>query len=147
VTKLYLASLSRQDIPEEKRQMHYLYADEIESLIHGVNFSSILSQSRKYRLSLTIATQHLASLPPETLSAVFGNCATISAFRVGGEDALPLVRHFGVSGEGPQTADTMYHRVIPALELLDLPNFQFYLRTLKNDRPHEPFLVRSFPPF
>ncbi|MBX9660404.1 MAG: type IV secretion system DNA-binding domain-containing protein [Nitrospiraceae bacterium] len=147
VTKLSLASLSRQNIPEADRRPHYLYADEVQNFTHGVDFPTILSESRKYALSLTIGTQTLSQLPEESLAAVFGNCATIVSFRVSGDDAKALVREFAASGEGPRMADQMYDIIIPASELQNLPDYKLYLRTLMNGKPQEPFLVDSFPPF
>jgi hypothetical protein len=147
VTKLALASLSRQDIAEAERVPHYLFADEIQSFTHGVDFPTILSESRKYALSLTIGTQTLSQLPERTLAAVFGNCATIASFRVSGDDAKALVREFGSSGEGPRLTDQMFDVIVPASELQNLPDYRLYLRTLENGRPQEPFLVQSFPPF
>src|SRR5438067_5972025 len=107
VTKLSLASLSRQDIPEADRRPHFLYADEVQNFTHGVDFPTILSESRKYALSLTIGTQTLAQLPDDSLAAVFGNCATLVSFRVSGADAQALVREFGVSGEGWRGAEQL----------------------------------------
>jgi hypothetical protein len=48
VSKLSLASLSRQDMPEADRRPHFLYADEIQTFTYGVHFPSILSECRKY---------------------------------------------------------------------------------------------------
>src|SRR5438552_2395499 len=59
VTKLALASLSRQDIPEHERRLHTLYVDEVQAFVHGINFSTILAESRKYASSLVIATQKM----------------------------------------------------------------------------------------
>ncbi|HUS10751.1 MAG TPA: type IV secretion system DNA-binding domain-containing protein [Pyrinomonadaceae bacterium] len=147
VTKLSLASLSRQNIPEADRRPHYLYADEVQNFVHGVNLTTILSESRKYALSLTIGTQTLTQLPEESLAAVFGNCASIISFRVSGEDAKALVREFGASGEGPRMTEQMFDIIIPASELQNLPDYKLYLRTLLDGKPQEPFLVDSFPPF
>jgi hypothetical protein len=147
VTKLALASLSRQDVAEAERVPHYLFADEIQTFTYGVDFPTILSESRKYALSLTIGTQTLSQLPEKTVSAVFDNCATIVSFRVSGDDAKALVREFAASGEGPWLADQMYDVIVPASELQNLPDFRLYLRTLLAGRPQEPFLVHGFPPF
>jgi Type IV secretion-system coupling protein DNA-binding domain len=147
VTKLALASLSRQDIPESERRPHFLYADEVQNFTHGVDFPTILSESRKYALSLTIGTQTLSQLPDESLAAVFGNCATIVSFRVSGNDAQALVREFAASGEGPRMAEGMFDIIIPASELQNLPDYKLYVRTLLHGRPQEPYLVNSFPPF
>jgi hypothetical protein len=147
VTKLALASLSRQDVPESERRPHFLYADEVQNFCHGVDFPSILSESRKYALSLTIGTQTLSQLPDRSIEAVFGNCATIISFRVSGEDAQALVREFAASGEGPRTAEQSFDVIIPASELQNLADYKLYVRTLLNGRPQDPFLVDSFPPF
>lgn len=145
VTKLSLAALSRENTPEQSRRPHYLYADEIQNFVHGVDFPTILSEARKYRLSLTIATQTLSQLPERSLQAVVGNCATIISFRVSGEDAKALVREFGAGSEGPQTVDTMLDR-LPYSELQNLPDYQCYVRTLEDGVPREAFLLKSFPP-
>jgi len=147
VTKLSLASLSRQDIPEADRRPHFLYADEVQNFTYGVDFPTILSESRKYALSLTIGSQTLSQLPEDSIAAVFGNCATIVSFRVSGTDAKSLVREFGVSGEGPRLASQAFDLIIPASELQNLPDYKLYIRTLLDGRPEEPFLVQSFPPF
>ena len=147
VSKLSLASLSRQDTPEADRRPHFLYADEIQTFTHGVDFPSILSESRKYALALTVGTQTLTQLPEGSIEAVFGNCATIISFRVSGDDAKMLVREFAASGEGYRTAEQMFDLVVPANELQNLPDYKAYVRTLVNGRPQDPFLVQSFPPF
>jgi type IV secretory pathway TraG/TraD family ATPase VirD4 len=147
VTKLSLASLSRQDIPEADRRPHFLYADEVQNFTHGVDFPSILSESRKYALSLTIGTQTLSQLPDDSMAAVFGNCATLVSFRVSGDDAKALVREFAASGEGPRNAEQMFDIIIPASELQNLADYKLYVRTLLHGRPQEPYLVNSFPPF
>jgi hypothetical protein len=146
VTKLSLASLSRQNISESARRPHYLYADEVQNFTHGVDFPTILSEARKYALSLTIGTQTLSQLPDKSIAAVFGNCATIASFRVSADDAKELVREFAASGEGPRLTDQMYDLVVPVSELQNLPDYKLYVRTLLSGRPQEPFLVESFPP-
>jgi type IV secretory pathway TraG/TraD family ATPase VirD4 len=147
VSKLSLASLSRQDIPEADRRPHFLYADEIQTFTHGVDFPSILSESRKYALALTVGTQTLTQLPEGAIEAVFGNCATIISFRVSGDDAKALVREFAASGEGTRGAEQMFDVIVPATELQNLPDYKLYVRTLLNGRPQDPYLVQSFPPF
>jgi len=147
VTKLSLAALSRQDVPEADRRPHFLFADEVQNFTHGVDFPTILSEARKYALSLTIGTQTLSQLPGTTIEAVFGKCATIVSFRVSGEDAKALVREFAASGEGPRTAEQAYDIIIPASELQNLPDYKLYVRTLLAGQPQDPFLVEAFPPF
>ncbi len=118
-TKLYLASLSRQDTPESQRIPHYFYIDEVHNFTHGIDLASILSEARKYRLSLTVATQTLAQLRrhnDEIVPAIFGNCGSLISFRVSGEDAVLLAREFASD--------------VIATQLENLPDYELYLRTL-----------------
>lgn len=118
-TKLYLASLSRQDTPEAERIPHYFYIDEVHNFTHGIDLSAILAEARKYRLSLTVATQTLAQLRrhnDEIIPAIFGNCGTLASFRVSAEDAAILSKEFASD-------------VIPT-QLENLPDYELYLRTL-----------------
>lgn len=118
-TKLYLASLSRQDTPESERIQHYFYIDEVHNFTHGIDLASILAEARKYRLSLTVATQTLAQLRmhnDEIVPAIFGNCGTLVSFRVSGDDATILAKEFASD--------------VIATQLENLPDFELYLRTL-----------------
>jgi CxxC-x17-CxxC domain-containing protein len=101
ITKLQLAAMSRVDIPEEKRRDFFLYVDEFQNFATEA-FCNILSEARKYRLSLVLANQYLAQLEEMTpvgkstrvRDAIFGNVGTIIVFRVGAEDAEFLVKEF-----------------------------------------------------
>jgi CxxC-x17-CxxC domain-containing protein len=101
ITKLQLAAMSRQDIPEEKRTDFYCYVDEFQNFATD-SFVNILSEARKYRLSLILANQYLGQLEEMSASgkitrvkdAVFGNVGTIIVFRVGAEDAEFLEPEF-----------------------------------------------------
>lgn len=118
-TKLYLASLSRQDTPEAHRIPHYFYIDEVHNFTHGIDLSVILAEARKYRLSLTVATQTLAQLRrhnDEIVPAIFGNCGTLASFRVSGDDATILAKEFASD--------------VIATQLENLPDYELYLRTL-----------------
>ena len=57
VTSLWLSALSRQDIPEQERRDFYLIVDEAHS-IATASFADMLSETRKYRLNLTLAHQY-----------------------------------------------------------------------------------------
>lgn len=118
-TRLYLAALSRQDLSEDEREPHYFYIDEVHNFTHGIDLSAILAEARKYRLSLTVATQTLGQLrkhSDDIVPAIFGNCGTLASFRVSGDDASILAKEFASDVIAPQ--------------LENLPDYELYLRTL-----------------
>lgn len=93
ITKIQQAALERADMAEEKRKEFYLYCDEFQYFATDT-FAEILSEARKYRLSLTCSHQYLGQLTPFVRTTVFGNVGTIISFRVGAEDATILEKEF-----------------------------------------------------
>jgi len=63
-----------------------LYIDEFQNFGTSI-ISTILSESRKRGLFLTLAHQFISQLDEEIQDAVLGNCSTIISFRVGPNDA------------------------------------------------------------
>ncbi len=121
VAKMYLAAMSRVDIPEEERNNFYLYVDEFQNFATD-SFADILSEARKYRLALILANQYIAQLEdPATGSskvkdAVFGNVGTMVIFRVGAEDAEFLEKEFE-----PE---------FMANDLVNLPKYTIYVKLM-----------------
>ena len=93
VTKIYQAAMSRADIPESQRKDFYFYVDEFHNFATD-SFDEILSESRKYRLNLTIANQFLGQLDEKIQNTVFGNVGSLITFRVSAEDARGLQAEF-----------------------------------------------------
>lgn len=93
ISKIYEAAMSRADIPQEQRQDFYFYIDEFQNFANE-SFGEILSESRKYRLNLTMANQFLGQLSSEVRQTIFGNVGNLLAFRVGSEDAGALAKEF-----------------------------------------------------
>ncbi len=93
VTKVYQAAMSRADTLEKDRVDFYFYVDEFHNFATDT-FDEILSESRKYRLNLTIANQFLGQLDQKIRKTVFGNVGSLISFRVGGEDASILASEF-----------------------------------------------------
>lgn len=92
VTKIQLAAMSRADIPASERSPFYLYVDEFQNFATD-SFATILSEARKYGLSLTVANQYIAQMPITVKDAVFGNVGTIVAFRMGADDARTMLKY------------------------------------------------------
>ncbi len=93
LTAFYLAALKRTKIPEAERVPFHLYIDEFASFTTGA-FTTILSEARKFGLSLTLAHQYLDQIDPGIKSAVLGNVGTMILFRTGSSDAEELAHHF-----------------------------------------------------
>ena len=93
ITKIEQAALERADTPEEERKTFYLYCDEFQYFATDT-FAEILSEARKYKLSLTVAHQYMGQLIDKVRTTVFGNIGTIVSFRVGAEDAGILEQEF-----------------------------------------------------
>ncbi|HVF68939.1 MAG TPA: type IV secretion system DNA-binding domain-containing protein [Xanthomonadales bacterium] len=93
ITKIQQAALSRANIPESERRDFYFYIDEFQNFATEA-FQSILSESRKYRLNLTIAHQYIDQLSEDIKSSVFGNVASLFVFATGGDDAKYLANEF-----------------------------------------------------
>ena len=98
ISRLQLAAMSRVDMPEERRRDFYMYVDEFQNFATD-SFASILSEARKYHLSLTLAHQYIGQLVTndgntKIRDAVFGNVGTIVSFRVGAADGEFLEKEF-----------------------------------------------------
>ena len=130
VTKIQLAVLSRADIPEEQRKFFYLYVDEVHNFF-TLSFADILSEVRKYGLSLVLAHQYTDQLEEKMRSAIFGNVGTLISFRVGAEDAKYLAREF--------------YPVFIEADLVNLPNHHIYLKLMIDGVTSRPFSAMTLP--
>ncbi|MDQ5957367.1 MAG: hypothetical protein QG614_342 [Patescibacteria group bacterium] len=124
VGKFAQAALSRVNVPVEQRPDFYLYLDEFQNITTPA-ISSILSEARKYRLSLNIAHQFLGQLPEDIKSAVFGNIGSMCVYRVGPEDAQFLEKQFAPT--------------FTASDIMRISNFHCYMKLLSNSVPQKPF--------
>lgn len=92
VAGILQAAMRRED--ERQRVPFHLYIDEFHNFTTDA-FASILSEARKYALTLTIGHQYFDQLLPSVRAAVLGNVGSIVAFRVGADDAAILSEEFG----------------------------------------------------
>lgn len=113
--KILQAALSRQDIPKEERKPFYFYVDEFQNFATP-DFAQMLSEARKYNLSLILANQFVSQLDEEVRDAIFGNVGTLMSYRVGVQDAGVLQREFDpVFDEGDLTnigAQNLYVKTV-----------------------------------
>lgn len=71
-SKIQIDAMSRADIDESKRKDFYLYIDEFQNFATE-SFASILSEARKYKLSLIVANQYISQIDEPIRNAIFGN--------------------------------------------------------------------------
>jgi len=130
VSKIAMGAFSRQDVIESERIPFFLYVDEFQNFITDV-FATILSESRKYKLSLNITNQYIEQLDDKIRNAVIGNAGTLVAFRIGAADAEFLVKEFD-----PLQMDDM----------TTIDKYNFYIKMLIDGAPTRPFNAQSNPP-
>ena len=126
IPKILAAAMSRVDTPEEDRRDFFLFVDEFQNFATP-DFAVILSEARKYHLSLTVANQFIGQMDEEVKNAVFGNVGTMISFRVGVTDASYLAREFQ-----PRFSES---------DLINIERFHAYMKTIVNNEPVEPFSV------
>jgi hypothetical protein len=97
VSKLQAAAFARADMPEEQRKDFFLYIDEFQNFITP-SIATILSEARKYKLSLILAHQYMGQLikdgRTEIRDAILGNVGNMLVSRIGPEDAEVLEKIF-----------------------------------------------------
>ena len=86
---LYQTAMARADVPEGEREDFHLYIDEFQNFTTDA-FDSIVSEARKYRLSIIAAHQYLDQLPLTIKQAMLGNVGTMILFSLSGKDAEEL---------------------------------------------------------
>ena len=135
ITEIQLAAMERVDMPEKDRRDFFLYVDEFQNFATP-SFANILSEARKYRLSLILAHQYVSQLVFDgnttVRDAIFGNVGTIVSFRVGAEDAEGLEKEF-----------------TPAFlieDIVNLSKYQIILKLMIDGVASHPFTALTMPP-
>ncbi len=134
ITKIQLAAMSRANLPSttlEKIPNTYLYVDEFQNFANE-SFTEILSESRKYKLCLTVANQYIDQMTEEVRDAVIGNVGTFITYRIGSTDADILEKEFAPS--------------FLAEDLVNLDQYQMYLKLMIDGVGSKPFSARAIPP-
>ena len=130
VMKFQAAAMSRANIPEEERVDFTLYVDEFQNFATD-SFESILSEARKYRLSLIVANQFISQLTDKVREAIIGNVGTAICGRIGVTDAEQMQKRF--------------QPVFDAEDLMRLPNFTSVAQVLIHSVPSAPFSMDWIP--
>lgn len=115
IAKLQLASLRRVRVQQQDRTPYYLYVDEFQNFA-TMSFVQMLSESRKYKLFLTMAEQSTSQQDDQRMvNIILANVGTVVCFKTGNPaDEQALLQLFSPHiGQG---------------EIANLPAFNYYVR-------------------
>lgn len=131
VMKFQAAAMARANVPEDQRKDFTLYVDEFQNFATD-SFETILSEARKYRLSLVLGNQFMTQLREDLREAIIGNVGTTITGRIGITDAEIMVKR--------------YTPVFDAEDLTKLPNYESVVVAQIEGVPSAPFSMSWIPP-
>ncbi len=141
VSKIQMAAMRRDRIAKEDRADFFLYIDEFQNYVTD-SIESILSEARKYRLSLNIAHQYLGQLEQSDAltksslnlkQAIFGNVWSVMSYKIWPEDWEFMAKYYA-----------------PTFSEQDLVNMDKFKATMKlsvDGQPTTPFSIIPVNPY
>jgi DNA helicase HerA-like ATPase len=122
LSKINLASFRRK----HRNKPVLVVVDEIHNFTGGIDFETMLAESRKYGIHYLFATQTAEQMRDEARRIwndriAFGNCSHIFSFRVSGDDSAKIATNFGDAGIAEQ--------------LVRLNNYEFVAFTMQDGQP------------
>jgi len=130
VTKFQIEAMARANISYNERRDFYLYIDEFQNFATD-SFATILSEARKYKLSLIVANQYTSQLDEPIRDAIFGNVGTMISFTLGYDDAAAITKQ--------------YKEMVGTNDLISLPRFTAYTRLMIDGISSNPFSMKTNP--
>jgi hypothetical protein len=123
-TSIQTAAMRRAIVAEKDRKPFMVFIDECHSFI-TTSFAAMLSEIRKFNVSLFLSHQYVAQLPIDVSSAIIGNVGTTICFRLGSTDAKMMADEF--------------YPVFKQDDFISLPKFHIYLKLLIDGTTSKPF--------
>ena len=93
LAKIYIAGMSREDVPEEERKPFYVYVDEAHRFMTS-SLKDMLEALRKYHVYSTLASQHLYQYREDIVESIPALCDTIISFSTGKKTARAIEEFF-----------------------------------------------------
>jgi len=118
VSTVSISALKREK--QKSRPPFMLVADEVHNFVHGGRFGILLAESRKYGITLVLASQGIYQLP--FAKDVFSNCPTQIVFNVSGEDAKAIEQNWS-------------EEQVQATHITSPSRYEFYCRPFIDDVP------------
>lgn len=130
INGIQMAALSRSVQLEEDRVPFFVYVDEMHSFI-SLSFADMLSEARKFKISLFLTHQYIEQVHEKIHAAVIGNAGTLICFRVGSADAETLATEFKPPFE--------------VADLIALKSYHMYIKLMIDGATSRPFSAKTFP--
>ena len=131
LNKIQLAALKRSRVEKEKRNEFYLYVDEFQNFATP-SFIQMLSEARKYGLSLIMAEQSTSQQKDRNLvDIILANTGTVVTFR-------------SANPRDEQVLLPQFNPYLSAGEISNLPSFHFFMKKAAIV-PDEPFSGETMP--
>lgn len=124
VMKFQAAAMARANIPEDQRQDFTLYVDEFQNFATD-SFETILSEARKYRLSLAMGNQFMTQLKEELREAIIGNVGTTITGRIGITDAEIMVKRYTPVFDAEDLTKLPNHESVCVAQIQGVPSAPF----------------------
>lgn len=124
LTKIQQAALRRSRIPKAKRTPFYLYVDEFQNFATS-SFIKMLSEGRKYGLSVCIAEQSVSQQQDRNIvNNILANVTTVVSFR----SANPLDEQLMLTQLAPY---------VERGDIVNLPRYNFFIKisALESEEP------------
>ncbi|WP_421702335.1 type IV secretory system conjugative DNA transfer family protein [Aliiroseovarius sp.] len=130
VSSMTHAAFTRSAQAETERRPFMLYVDEFHSFTTQT-IADLLSETRKYRLGVTLSQQHAQQSDPAVFASVMGNCGNLICFRTGALDTPLMSSQLG--------------RVEPH-NITMQPNYNAFVRLLVSGERIRSFSMTTIPP-
>jgi len=126
VARVWQAATARATVAQSARRDATLYLDECHNFLSmPYDLADLLAEARGYRLSLVLAHQHLAQLPPDLAEAISANARTKVYFATSPEDARRLARHIAprLTEHDLSHLDAFHTIIRPIVRNTEIPAF------------------------
>lgn len=130
VSSITHAAFTRYTIPETDRRPFMLYVDEFHSFTTET-IADLLSETRKYRLGITLSQQHTQQTSASVFASIIGNAGSMIAFRIGANDAPIMARQLGN---------------VELRDLINQPNHRAFVRLMVDGEQTKAFSMTGHPP-
>ncbi len=127
---IWMAAYQRVKIPESERRDFFVYVDEFQNFATP-QFAEIVSEGRKFHVSLIISHQNVAQIEDINIyKVVAGNAGTVVAFRGSPEDEDFILPHM--------------RPVVEKGDIVNLAPYHFYMK-VTNDESEDAFSGQTIP--